>query len=88
MCDSEYIDTMFLFLMLYFDGFYHEIDVKFYELILCIMPTFFQNLRRKVIRELPSAMKLLMSGYSWDHLLNLGEDESFSINLDFKKKPT
>lgn len=44
MCDSEYIDTMFLFLMLYFDGFYHEIDVKFYELILCILPTFFQDL--------------------------------------------
>lgn len=42
LCDSEYTDKMFLFLMLYFDGFYHEIDVKFYELILCILPTFFR----------------------------------------------
>lgn len=32
LCDSEYTDKMFLFLMLYFDGFYHEIDMKFYEL--------------------------------------------------------
>lgn len=38
-----------------------------------------------MIWELPSTMKLLMSGYSWDHLLNLGEDE-MSISLDFKKK--
>lgn len=44
MCGSEYIDKMFLFLlMFYFDGFYHKIEVKFYISALRILQPFFSE---------------------------------------------
>lgn len=38
-----------------------------------------ESIKSKVIWELPSTMKVLMSGYSWDHLFKLGWSVSLTI---------
>lgn len=45
MCDSEYTDKMFLFLMFYFDGFCHErFEILHVSFVYISLQAFFQNL--------------------------------------------